>query len=169
VITGAPCSGKSTTINQLRDMGYRTVPEAGRRYVENELGKGRSLGEIRRDQGEFTRRIYALMLAQERALQPDQVVFLDRAIPDAPAFYRFAGINPNTVLSDCFQYHYRSVFILDRLPYELDGVRAEDDEAANFIDHWMQRDYTALGYNVKRVPLMQPEHRLNYILERIRE
>lgn len=167
VITGAPCSGKTTTIDQLSEKGFKTVPEAGRRYVENELAKGRSLEEIRRDQAEFTRRIYALMLEQERALQPDGVYFLDRAIPDAPSFFRYAGMNPNDVIADCFQYHYRSVFILDRLPCELDGVRTEGDPGAEFIDYWMERDYTALGYAVMRVPLMPPEERLNYILERI--
>ena len=167
VITGAPCSGKTTTIDQLRSLGYQTVPEAGRRFVEKELAKGRSLEEIRFDQGEFTRRIYDLMLEQEAALQPDRLYFLDRAIPDAPSFFRYAGMNPNDVISDCFQYRYRSVFILDRLPCELDGVRTEGDPGAEFIDYWMERDYADLGYVVMRVPLMPPEERLNYILERI--
>ena len=47
VITGAPCSGKTTLIDQLADLGYNTVPEAGRKYIENELAKGRSLDEVR--------------------------------------------------------------------------------------------------------------------------
>jgi len=29
VITGAPCSGKSTLIDQLADREFQTVPEAG--------------------------------------------------------------------------------------------------------------------------------------------
>ena len=37
VITGAPCSGKTTLIGELADKGFRTVPESGRICVEREL------------------------------------------------------------------------------------------------------------------------------------
>jgi predicted ATPase len=47
VITGAPCSGKSTLIGQLSDRGFHTVPEAGRRDVEREMAKGYTVNEIR--------------------------------------------------------------------------------------------------------------------------
>ena len=73
VITGAPCSGKTTLIDNLADLGYNTVPEAGRKYIENELAKGRSLDEVRQDPANFTRKIYALMIEHESSLQPDQV------------------------------------------------------------------------------------------------
>ena len=40
VITGAPCSGKTTLIEQLADKGYRTIPETARLYMENEMAAG---------------------------------------------------------------------------------------------------------------------------------
>lgn len=40
VITGAPCSGKTTLIGELADKGFQTVPESGRAYVEREVPKG---------------------------------------------------------------------------------------------------------------------------------
>ena len=33
VITGAPCSGKSTLIDQLANHGFQTVPESARLYI----------------------------------------------------------------------------------------------------------------------------------------
>jgi ABC-type molybdenum transport system ATPase subunit/photorepair protein PhrA len=49
VITGAPCSGKSTLIDQLADSGFQTAPEAARLYFERELATGRTIEEIRQD------------------------------------------------------------------------------------------------------------------------
>jgi len=33
VITGGPCSGKSTLIDQLANHGFQTVPESARLYI----------------------------------------------------------------------------------------------------------------------------------------
>jgi predicted ATPase len=61
------------------------------------------------------------------------------------------------------------VFILDRLPYQQDEVRAGNDETAAYFESWMLRDYSALGYNVVRVPVLPPEERLAFVLERLSE
>ena len=169
VITGASCSGKTTLIDQLTDHGFRTAAEVGRLYIEKELAAGRTLEEIRADRAAFTRRLYDMMIKRERVLPADEVAFLDRGLPDAFAFYRIAGMNPNDILGDCFQNRYASVFMLDRLPYQQDGVRAGDDESAAYFDEWMWRDYSAVGYPVVRVPVLTPEERLAFVLERLPE
>ena len=169
VSTGASCSGKTTLIDQLADQGFSTVPEAARIFIEQELAKGLTIEEIRQDQAALTYQVYDMMLIRESRLRPGELVFLDRALPDAPAFYRLAGMDPNEILPDCFQYHYTSVFMLDRLPYQLDGVRAADDPTAEYLDTWIKRDYKTLGYNCVRVPVLLPEERLSFILERLTE
>ena len=40
VITGAPCSGKTTLIDQLAGNGFQTVPEVARQYCESEMALG---------------------------------------------------------------------------------------------------------------------------------
>ena len=167
VITGASCSGKTTIINQLADKGFQTVPEVARQYFEKELAKGRTIDEIRKDRVAFTNQVYDLWLKLNRQLRVTEVTFLDRGLPDALAFYRFAGLNPNEILPDCFQYRYASVFLLNRLPYQRDGVRAGDDATAAYFESWTISDYSALGYNVVRVPVLSPEERLSFILERL--
>jgi predicted ATPase len=169
VITGAPCSGKTTLINLLSSQGFPTVPEAGRIFIENELAKDLTLDEIRHDQALLTRQIYDQMIIHESELQASEVTFLDRALPDAPAFYRIAGMNPNEILSDCFLYRYATVFMLDRLPYQLDGVRSADETTADYFDVWTERDYSALGYKVVRVPVLPPDQRLAFVLDNITE
>jgi len=49
--------------------------------------------------------------------------------------------------------HLISVFILDRFPFQQEGMRFEDDATAGLIDEWLLREYSALGYSVVRVPV----------------
>jgi predicted ATPase len=169
VITGASCSGKTTLINQLADKGFQTFPEVARQYFKRERAKGRTIDEIREDRAKFTCQIYDMWVKLESGLRATEVTFLDRGLPDGFAFYRFAGLNPNAILPDCFQYRYASVFLLDRLPYQRDGIRAGDDATAAYFESWTLRDYSALGYKVERVPVLPPEERLAFILERLPE
>lgn len=165
VVTGASSSGKTTLINQLGNSGFQIFPEAGRQYMEREIAKGRTIEEIRADRAALTRQVYALWKRLNRSLLAADVIFLDRGIPDALAFYRYAGMDPNRVLPDCFEYRYASVHILDRLPYQQDGIRGGDDTSAEYFDLWMERDYRALGYSPVRVPVLPPEERLAFILD----
>jgi predicted ATPase len=169
VITGAPCCGKTTLIDLLAGMGFQTVPEVGRAYIEREMARGRTIDEIRESPAAFCRRIRDLQLEMELRLPAQQLTFLDRAFPDCLTFFRAAGLDPNQVLSECFHHRYASVFVLDQLPLQLDGVRIEDDATAGFADEWLARDYGALGYGVVRVPVMSPQGRLAFVLERLSE
>ena len=169
VITGASCSGKTTLINLLANRGFQTVPEAGRRYFERELAKGRTIGEIRKDPATFTPQVYEIMIEHERGLRANEIAFLDRGLPDGFAFYRLAGLNPNEILSDCFKHRYASVFILNRLPYQKDRVRVGDDALADYLESWISRDYSTLGYNIVWVPVLPPEKRLAFVLESLSE
>jgi predicted ATPase len=169
VITGAPCSGKTTLIDLLAERGFRTVPEAGRLYVEREMAKGRTPDELRADGLTGQRRIAALQVTYERKLQVDQVAFLDRGVPDGLTYCRFLGFDPNSVLGECFRYRYASVLILDRFPFQWDGLRFEDDASAGLIDEWLVRDYSALGYSVVRVPVLPIPDRVAYILDMVSE
>ena len=169
VITGASCSGKTTLVKLLANKGFQTVPEAGREFFERESAKGRTIEGIREDQATFTRQVYDIMVEHESKLRATELNFLDRALPDGFAFYRLAGLNPNEILPDCFQHRYASVFLLNRLPYQKDGIRVADDDTAAYLESWTLRDYDALGYKVIRVPVLSPEERLELVLERLTE
>lgn len=169
VVTGSSCSGKTTLINILASNGFKTVPEAGRIYFEQELAKGRTITEIREDPAIFTRQVYDIMLKHENGLRTNDINFLDRALPDGFAFFRIAGLNPNEILPDCYHHRYAAVFLLNRLPYQKDGVRVADDETAEYLESWMLRDYGALGYEVIRVPVISPEERFEFVIEKLIE
>ncbi len=95
------------------------------------------------------------------------MIFLDRALPDCLAFDRYLGLDPNRMLLECFYHRYASVFILDPLPFQENGIRDNDSAVVSYLDEWLARDYTALGYLVVRVPVLPPQERLALVLEKL--
>jgi predicted ATPase len=168
VITGTVSAGKTTLIDQLAKKGFHTVSEIGRQYFARELAKGRMVAEIWGSEADQLA-IEDMQLRCEARLQASDFVFLDRAFPDSLTMRRVGGLNPNIALPECFHHHYASVFALDRLHLQIDGLRIDDESTANFIDEWLPRDYSALGYRIVRVPKMSIEDRINFILDSLSE
>jgi predicted ATPase len=167
VLTGAACSGKTTTINLLADRGYQTVPEVARQLIERELAKGRTIEEWFANGAAMAPAVTDVQRRVERGLRAADVAFLDRGLPDCLFFYRNYGLNPNDLLADCLRHQYAFVFLLDRLDLQLDGARVTDDTYTVLLDEWLYRDYTALGYRVIRVPVLPPQERVEFILEKV--
>jgi predicted ATPase len=168
VITGAISCGKTTLINLLSDRGFQTLPEQARIHIEGELAKGRKLHQIFGSQDD-QHAISDRRRRAELALRPTDVVFLDRGLPDHLWFWRLFGLNPNELLADCLRHRYASVFVLDLLPLELDGARIADQDYTVRLDQALVRDYSALGYDVVRVPVLSPEKRVEFVLETLSE
>ena len=53
VITGRPCTGKTTVINILSERGYKTTIEHARHYIDTQKITGRTVEEIRENKKEF--------------------------------------------------------------------------------------------------------------------
>jgi predicted ATPase len=168
VITGAICCGKTTLINLLADEGFQTLPETSRQYIEREVAKGRTLDEIFTNKAD-ERAMTEMQRKAELRLQAADVVFLDQALPSYLWFWRLQGLNPNELLPKCFYHRYASVFILDQLSLELDGARIDNEDFTVRLDEALVRDYSALGYEVVRVPVFSREERVVFVLENLSE
>lgn len=164
VFTGAPSSGKTTTIECLEKLGYRYMPETARAHLERELAKGRSLEQIKSDQKKFQQNLLHEKIKMEKKLPPDELVFLDRAIPDSISYYKISGIDPHEAMEASKKFRYKNVFIFDRLPFEADGVRVDNDQIAAELDRMLENDYRLMGYEPTRVPVMPVESRVKFIL-----
>ena len=92
VITGAPSSGKTTTLKVLERKGYKVFYEWARIYIDQEMKKGRNLKEIRRDELAFQRKILDLKVKFEGKLPKKDLVFMERGIPDSTAYMEICGV-----------------------------------------------------------------------------
>ena len=169
VFTGTSCCGKTTMINQLATQGYLTVPEVARRYFDCEIAKGRKIEDLRSNLEAVERIIMNKQVQCESELNCDDIVFLDRALPDNLTFFRYADVDPNQYLGTCFRNRYAGVYVLDPFPIERDGIRIEGEELRVFLDTWLPRDYRSLGYEVQRIPVMSRTERLDFVLRDLTE
>lgn len=168
VIDGSPSSGKTTIIQALHRAGYRIIPEVGRAYIELELARGRTLGEIRGNEERLQRALIALYAEQFQRLNPCQSVILDGGFPHAQAYIELnATPNMPDVLALCRPFHFKKVFLCDALPFEDDHVRTEDAAKATFLDRRIEEIYRELGYEPMRIPVMTVEERAACVLDNL--
>ena len=168
VITGGPCTGKTTVVELLSGMGYKTTIEHARHYIDSLKEKGESVEEIRANKRKFQRGILDMQIEEETKLDPNEVVFLDRALPDAMAYYKFLGLEYDDDLVELSaRYGYRTVFILARLPLINDYARLEDEEEQIRIHNLIIEVYGTLPYPVVHVPVLPPQERVEFILNNV--
>jgi predicted ATPase len=169
VITGGPSTGKTTTVNLLRSKGYKTTIEHARHYIDTQLIKGKTVAAMRQNQQSFQAGILDMQIEQESLLSAEEMVFLDRAIPDALAYYRFLDLSEDEKLLQAMSsVSYRKIFILDRLPLIKDYARIEDEETQKKIHEFIIEVYQSLPFPIITVPVLDPEERVLYILNNIK-
>ena len=168
VITGGPSSGKTTVINQLKDLGYKTTIEGARHYIDLQRINGRDIEEIRENQRNFQHKVLNLQVELEKRLDPEEIVFLDRALPDELAYYAILGIEPDSKLIEALKYaYYKKIFIMELLPLDKDYARLEDEAMQQKIQDKIIEVYNARNEPVVMVPVLPPKERVKFILDRL--
>ena len=171
VITGGPCSGKTTTFNELKklckergiDAGF--VEEAARDILKASMAKN-SRCLPWKDFRWFQLRLFRMQNKRERAPK-NRLVFMDRSKIDGIAYYWVDSANPHPVVSKSVKKNkYDLVFFLERLPYKKDDQRVEDETKAEKITRLVLEAYKRFGYKVVEVPLASPERRAEIILKK---
>jgi predicted ATPase len=167
VITGAPCSGKTAVISALEQLGYPVVHEVARAYIDQELKKGNSIAKIKSDILRFERHILYKKIEIEKTLSKDATVFLDRGVPDSIGYYILEGLYPDEPIKKSKQTRYKNIFFFERLFFEKDTVRSEDDKIAAQLDRILKESYQTLGYEIVQVPILTVKDRVDFILKHI--
>ena len=168
VITGGPSSGKTTTINLLRERGFAIAHEHASEIIAEELAKGRTLLEVRADGEWFQEEILTRQLEDEATLKEDETSFLDRGVPDGLGYERYLKLTPNPALHLASQQaRYRKVFLLECLPVKIDWNRHEDAQVQQEIHDAIRATYLELGFDLIDVPALSAEERVEFILEHL--
>lgn len=168
VITGGPCTGKTTVVNLLAQRGYKTTIEHARHYIDTQKISGRTVEEIRQNKKEFQLGVLNMQIEEEGKLDVNELVFLDRALPDAMAYYQFLGLEyDDRLIEQCNKYCYNKVFILARLPLTNDYARLEDEAEQIRIHNLIIKVYQSFPCPIVHVPVLPAEERVDFILKHI--
>lgn len=168
VFTGAPSSGKTTIIKLLESRGYDVLYEVARILIDLEMKKGKTIKEIRRDEGKFQKKILNLKIQYEKSLNPKRITFLDRAIPDSLAYYKLVGLPKDKYLENTVKKtSYKKIFLFEKLELEEDYARTESKKEIERLEKLIEETYKNLGFSIIKVPKMPVEKRVKFILSNL--
>lgn len=175
VITGCSGGGKSTLIDMLDQMGYTTMPEAGRIIVKEQIEtKGENLPWVNQmgfcnllieKSIDFYKKALAIINAK------DGIIFFDRSFLDAISYYQtYAEKNVNLYddLIEKFKFS-NPVFMTPPWKdiFSEDSERKHDFQSAVSEYNRLKDFYPKLGYSVIDIPKMPADKRIEFILSLI--
>lgn len=172
VITGGPGSGKTSIIKLLTKLGYTCFNEISRQVILEARKEGIEQLFLTKPI-QFSQRLLEGRIKQyNEALNTKKAVaFLDRGIPDIPAYMDFKGdIYPELFNEACKKHNYTAVFIL--APWQdifiSDNERYENFTQAKQIHEELVKTYSNYGYNLMDVPFASIEARANHIINTVK-
>jgi predicted ATPase len=171
VITGGPGSGKTTLVELFAARGIRTMPEAGRGIIQDQVAIGGSALPWG-DRSAFAELMLSWELRSYReALGQSGPVVFDRGLPDVVAYLRLSGLPVPSHMEKAariFRYDGR-VFIAPpwKEIFGQDAERKQSFEEAQATYRVLVETYSALNYELIPLPLTTVEARVGYVIERI--
>lgn len=168
IISGCSGGGKSTLVDALRERGYATIAEPGRRIVREEL-EGTGLALPWRDPVAFAHRAIATATDDRRRAETlPGTVFFDRSLVDAAAALEAATGQPSLGSIAGDRYSPR-VFLATPWPelFAADVERRHDMSAAVAEYERLARAYPSLGYEVVLLPKVPVAARVEFVLSRL--
>ncbi len=171
IISGGPGSGKSSLLAALGQQGCKTMPEAGRAIIQDQvLIEGSALPWA--DRLAFAE----LMLEWElrsyhEACSLAEPVFFDRGVPDVIGYLRVCGLDvPRHMLTAAATFRYnKRVFLAPpwREIFHEDAERKQSWEEAVATFEAMVSTYESLGYEIVLLPLASVQKRAEFVLGQI--
>lgn len=169
VITGGPGTGKSSIINELISRKFNCFEEVSRQVTLNARKDGIEQLFLTKPLL-FSELLLNARIQQfkdaEKAI--DDIVFLDRGLPDVVAYMEYANSEyPQQFVDICDNYRYDKVFVL--APWQeifiTDNERYETFEQAVEIHHALLNTYQEFGYDLIDVPFGTVASRTDFILD----
>lgn len=172
VLTGAPYSGKTTMLKLLEQKGYQTVPELARVHIDEQLAKGITLEELRKDELAFQKNILQFKIDYEKTLDPNKTIFFDRGIPDSQAYYELCGLDNDEFLNQAVtDSAYKKVFLCDYIAFDhkKDYARTETPQEQKKLHELLKKTYQKFDAPLIKVPVLleKKAERINFILDNL--
>lgn len=169
IITGAPSTGKSSVINELRKKNFVCHDEIAREVIKENHENNQNIFPWV-NMREFSDMVYYRMKNRAKD-QSNNLCFLDRSVIDLIGYMEFANEKvPINYSEFAISARYaKKVFIMPiwNSIYTNDQERKESIEEARKIDYNLRKSYKELGFELIDVPMLTVEKRANFILTEI--
>lgn len=163
VITAGPSCGKSSIIRELSARGFFTLPESARMFINQKISEGVDSDKVR-EKYDFQKRLIEINETMENNIQNHNIAFLDRSLVDIISYMRYNGNKPSKELINKCRGRYDNIFILERLNFEDDKVREENEKQAQEIHDELRNTYIDLNYSIHEIPVIPIDKRADKIL-----
>lgn len=180
VLTGAPCSGKTTTLNALRERfkdhpDYHFIDEIPTQYIQEKQREGINPFE---DLITFERTVMTRQVSKEDAAQ-GSYTFIDRSMYDHVAISSMLEIGKaddidiaGELLEVAHKRKYTLVFMLDRLAFEATEYRREHDESdvirqESFLKATYSEHVARGSFRIVNVPVNSIDERVDLIMREV--
>jgi predicted ATPase len=178
VLSGGPCSGKSTMVSELAELGFPVAKEAALSVIEDlnqEMGIEAQIKYRSEHIHEFQNKIYEKQVQLEHdavieaAKYKNPFVICDRGVYDGLTYYKLFDKEADPSLKEKIEKHtYDYVFICEVLPdfdIRSETGRFEDVEMSKKLSQLSYDIYSEKKDNVIWLPAISIEDRLNFIID----
>ena len=169
IITGAPGTGKTSIINELKRRGFNCIDENSREIISKQIMIG---GEILpwKNQIAFENKV-ANMRTQQYLSSPENCIcFFDRSALDCIAYLKLNNLNATSEIINLIQKCkfnntvfytpiWKNIFIND-------NERKEDIKKAQKIEDHIINIYKSKGYELISIPKISIRERANFIISK---
>ena len=167
IITGAPGTGKTSIIKELKNRDFRCIDENSREIIAEQIKNG---GEILpwRNQIAFENQISNMRTEQYLATTGNSIHFFDRSAIDCIAYLALSnlGVTPQIMQSVKNCNFNKTVFytpIWEQI-YINDSERKENLEQAKKIEKAIINAYQSQGYKLVEIPKISIKERADFII-----
>ena len=167
IITGAPSTGKTSILNELRSRGYLCHEEIAREIIRENMDAGIDIFPWN-DMHKFSDLVLERMKVLVNTFDPNAIQFLDRSMVDLIGYMKFANQEaPAHYKREALSVGYaKKVFFLPiwHEIYTQDAERKESLEEAEKIGKSLEETYISLGFELIHVPHGNVAERVSFIL-----
>ena len=169
IITGAPGTGKTSIVNELKKRQFNCIDENSREIISEQIITG---GEILpwKNQIAFENKI-ANMRTQQYLSSPKGVIcFFDRSALDCIAYLKLNKLEVTKDINDGIKKcQFNSMVFYTPIWEEIyinDRERKENIEKAKQIENAIIDTYKSQGYNLVKIPKLSVPERANFIISK---